>query len=310
MPVNLQHDQNKNPFVEIVTPVGRLFYATLETPRAAQPGAKPKFSVRLLLDPDQVGEISEAIYAVAEARFAPENGIDPRTGQPALLTPSARLQMGLLHVPLRDGNTLFATDPVKFALFQNKFYLNAGTDEDKRPFTLDTLGKQMDAAKIWRGCKARLRVICKAYETAKQDKNRGITFYLSAVQFAGGNIMTDKLAGDGADRAAAAFASAGALPADPGFGVNTAGMPQPPVGGFAAPPGVHVPAAPPAYAPPPAAPAGGGYPPTAAVAPPAPPAAVQQAAPPSSPPPPVWSPQMQKWVDPFTGQPLPGQAAA
>jgi hypothetical protein len=224
----IETDRKGEKFVAITTPLnGRIVLATLDQPRSYvdparpnSPPSAPKFSARVTFAPSDAGDLWAAICAIAEASFPPIQGISP-ANQVVMLSATEQLMQGKLHSPLRNGNELVSKDPGKYARYKDLFYINAGTGEKFRPMVVGMDGKtQIDPKEVWWGCRGRLFLQLKAYKT--QLGAGGITAYLQAVQYGGGNRATDEIAGGGGARAISAFANAGGY-TDDGFGHNAAG---------------------------------------------------------------------------------------
>lgn len=239
--------------IRLVTPIGRLSYAHLTTPRRVQEGQAEKFSCTVLLNPKACADIWKAICMVANQRWQSEQVPNPQNPTQLVAVNGEQLiRMGRLHSPLRSGEAVYAKSPQKHAIYRGLFALNASSNKDQQPLCFDERGTPVKPDHIYSGCYGRLHVNLYAFpKPGSSLPNRGIAVYLNAVQFA---RHGERLSGfDASAAATAAFAAAGAIEADPAFGPNmgapagmdsTAGLAAPstvPVApaGFAAPPGMN-----------------------------------------------------------------------
>jgi hypothetical protein len=256
--------------IRMVTPIGRFAYIHVDAPFAIpsrdpnQP-SRPMYSATLMMAPGTaeapiVADLHKAAAAVADAHWPAIQRPDPNNPSSIITVPGSHLfwtdsMQGGLHYPLRKGDDNYMKDPQKFGLWRGLWFINCGmapktkSGADQRPAVLDEKGTPCDPKLFYPGCYGRMQVTVSAYDTAG---NRGVTYYLNAVQFARhGEKMQTFDAGGFAQNA---FAKAGAITGDPGappigFGANTAAGAQPPgvppgtPFGFAAPPPAGQPAA-------------------------------------------------------------------
>jgi len=276
--------------MRLTTPVGRFPYIHVDRPFAIpnrDPGkpAKPMYSATLMMAPGTeqhpiVADLYRAMCMVADAAWPAVQRPDPNNPSSIVTVPGSALfgvdaKLGGIHCPLRLGDDNYMKEPQKFASWRGLYFINCGMNPttkngvEQRPICLDERGMACDPKLFYPGCYGRMQVTVAAFDNSG---NRGVTFYLNAVQFA---RHGEKMASfDGMSAAQAAFTKAGALPGDigtppagmqTGFGPNTASpatvSPGTPFG-FAAPPTSHgAPAG--GFAAPPVqqAPAGGARPP-------------------------------------------------
>ncbi len=125
---------------DIVTAPGRFTYLNITEPRTpvinGQPG-KPVFGGSIMLNPEGCSHVLQAIYAIAEKNWDPEQRIDPATGQPTKLTPSQLLTMGLPHgigMPLVDGTTYWRNNrnPQKYELWRGLYVIGTNTPAETK----------------------------------------------------------------------------------------------------------------------------------------------------------------------------------
>lgn len=249
--------------IRMVTPIGRLSYANLAKPRAVQVGQEPKFTCTLLMNPAGCGDLWRAICMVANKRWPGEQRPNPQnpaemitmTGEHMLFLTK---EQGGLHNPLRQGNSTYSQDPVKYKAYLGTLTLNAGIDalnrksgQSQQPIAINEDGVIMRPEELYSGCYGRMQVTIFAFpQPGQQIPNRGIGVLLNAVQFA---RHGEKLAGfDALKSAQSAF---GTIQRDPsatapqtGFGPNYGTPFTPPAGGipagFAQPPAQQAPAQP------------------------------------------------------------------
>lgn len=235
----------------LVTPIGRLSYATLAKPKVIRnpDGGQqpPKYTCTLLMNPDACEDLWEAVYWVADqtwrdqsipAALAAQKGIikadeAARLGNANVRVKGSDLMVaGILHCPLRDGNDTFIQDAVKYASYRDTTFFNGSASEERRPYTCDEQGNAMEPEKLYSGCYARMFITLFAFpKPGQQSKGkRGVSVWLNSVQFARHGV---KLAGfDSQAAAKAAFGQApipvatdGGNGHEPGFGPNMKGGP-------------------------------------------------------------------------------------
>lgn len=254
--------------IRLVTPVGRFAYIHVETPHiiASTDGTPPRpmYSATLLMAPGTeqkpiVADLWRAAVAVADTHWPAIQRPDPNNPGNIITVPGSQLfftdaKAGGLHLPLRKGDDNYMREPQKFALWRGLYFINCGMQPktragaDQRPVTLDESGTSCEAKIFYPGCYGRMQITVSPFDI---KGNRGVTYYLNAVQFARhGERMASFDAGGFAKNA---FAKAGAIAGDvgtppTGFGPNTASPGQ-------APPGLPI-GTPYGFAPPPAAGAG------------------------------------------------------
>ena len=282
MPANDLAVDPKFHNIRMVTPVGRFPYIHVEAPYAipnanAAPGTPPKlsYSATLLMAPGTqerpiVLDLWKAVVLVADTHWPAVQRPDPANPANIISVPGSQLlgidaKAGGLHYPIRKGDDNYMRNPQTFALWRGLFFINCGMQPktkagaDQRPICLDERGMACDPKKFYPGCYGRMQVTVAPFDN---NGNRGVTFYLNAVQFArhGERMATF----DAEAQARGLFGKAGALSGDVGtppagaagigFGPNTATPGNTPPGvpfGFAAPPpaaAAPAPAAQPAFA--------------------------------------------------------------
>lgn len=182
--------------IRMWTPVGRIVFAFLETPKSPMVGNQNqalKFSCGILLNPSSIGDLYNSIVRVAEARFPPENRYDAATQQTRTYTPKDLLgQPGGLQFPIRIGNEYYAKDQTKYAAWHNVYLVNASTEaHDKagnivRPTVLDELGNKVEQGRVYSGCYGRLYLTIYSFPAPGNTSipNKGIGVRLLGVQFA------------------------------------------------------------------------------------------------------------------------------
>jgi Protein of unknown function (DUF2815) len=251
--------------MRITTPIGRFAYIHVAAPHAIRQAdgsaGKLMFNATLLMAPGTeqqpiVLDLHRAACMVADTHWPAVDRVDPQSGGMVKVKGSDMFwvdsKLGGFHYPLRRGDESYIKEPAKFAAWRGLWFINCGmapktkSGIDQRPVCLDEQGNETDPARFYPGCYGRLNVTVAPFDNMG---NKGVTFYLNAVQFAkhGERMAT------GFDTVAAAknaFGKAGALPvAEPmqpqggfptGFGPNSAGPGNVPPGiavpGFAQPP--------------------------------------------------------------------------
>lgn len=234
----------QNDPMKVLTGEVRLSYANLTTPRAAQQGGKPKYSVTLLIpktDTATKADIDAAIQAAAnEALSKVWNGARPPQ----------------LRVPIYDGDGVWPSGVPFGDECKGHWVMTASTKNKPQVVGMDNINCELAPSDIYSGMYARVTIRFFGYSNSG---NKGIGCGL-------GNVMKtrDGEALAGSASASVDFAGVGAspvnfaAPATPAYG---AAMPATP-GAYgvapaapAAPAGYGAPAAP-AYGAAPAAPAG------------------------------------------------------
>ncbi len=256
----------QNDPMKVLTGECRLSYCNLTTPRAAQQGGEPKYSVTLLIPKTDVAtkaDIDAAIQAAAnEALSKVWNGARPPQ----------------LRVPIYDGDGVRPSGVPFGDECKGHWVMTASTKNKPQVVGIDNINCELAPSDIYSGMYARVTIRFFGYSNSG---NKGIGCGL-------GNVMKtrDGEALAGSASASVDFAGVGAAPAAaPAYGVNPAAPTAPAYGVNPAAPAA------PAYQPPTPGPAAVTPPP--AYQPPTPgPAAVT----------PPWS--TASGVNPITGQPM------
>jgi hypothetical protein len=240
--------------MRIVTPIGRFPYIHVAQPHAIRQRdgtvGRSMFTATIMMAPGTeenpiIADLWRCVYAVADAHWPQVERADPQTGQRTMVPGSSMFgvpaNLGGFHFPLRRGDENYIRDPSKFEEWRGLWFFNCGmapktkSGLDQRPVTLNEQGEECDPGRFYPGCYGRLMVTVAPYE---QMGNRGVTFYLNAVQYAS-NGKRMAVGFDSVGAAKGLFGKAGALPIAqpmdaPGFGPNTM-QPGVSVPGFAAP---------------------------------------------------------------------------
>lgn len=228
----------QNDPMKVLTGECRLSYCNLTTPRAAQQGGEPKYSVTLLIPKTDVAtkaDIDAAIQAAAnEALSKVWNGARPPQ----------------LRVPIYDGDGVRPSGVPFGDECKGHWVMTASTKNKPQVVGIDNINCELAPSDIYSGMYARVTIRFFGYSNSG---NKGIGCGL-------GNVMKtrDGEALAGSASASVDFAGVGAAPAAaPAYGVN-------PTAPAASAYGVN-PAAPaaPAYGVNPAAPAAPAYQPPA-----------------------------------------------
>lgn len=224
----------QNDPMKVLTGEVRLSYCNLTTPRAAQQGGEPKYSVTLLIPKTDVAtkaDIDAAIQAAAnEALTKVWNGARPPQ----------------LSVPIWDGDGVRKSGVPFGDECKGHWVMTASTKNKPQVVGIDNINCELSPADIYSGMYARVTIRFFGYSNSG---NKGIGCGLGNVMktrdgeaLAGGASASVDFAGVGAAPAAPAYG--GAMPATPAYGVNPATPTAPAYGVNPA-----VPAAP-AYQPP------------------------------------------------------------
>lgn len=177
--------------VTIVTPIGRLSYPNLFKARPSQDGGEPKFGCALILDPDKIGPVREAILKCAQEKW----------GDKAL----EGLKHGRLHNPLRDGNQR------EDEAYQGKWFLSA--NGKNRPGIVNHMNVVVtDPDLVYPGMYVRLNL---TFFTFARPEKKGVGVGLNHVQLVGAGERLD-------NRVSADKAFAGAPPIEGDY--DTAGL--------------------------------------------------------------------------------------
>lgn len=156
----------------VVTPNPvRFSYPNLFTPKAAQEGQEPKYSLTILIPKDDKATLEAISKAVSKAT---EKGIADKWGgkKPAKLT-----------LPIKDGDTPKADGTDRNPEYKGHYFINASSNKDFQPQVVDgTAGNQilLDGRKIYAGCYGRVGINFYAYSASG---NNGVSAGLSTVQF-------------------------------------------------------------------------------------------------------------------------------
>lgn len=196
----------QNDPMKVLTGEVRLSYCNLTTPRAAQQGGEPKYSVTLLIPKTDLAtkaDIDTAIQAAAnEAMSAKWNGVRPPQ----------------LRVPIYDGDGLRSSGVPFGDECKGHWVVNASTKNKPQVVGIDNINCELSPADIYSGMYARVTIRFFGYSNSG---NKGVGCGL-------GNVLKtrDGEPLSGSASAATDFAGLGAAPAaTPGYG---AAMPATP----------------------------------------------------------------------------------
>ena len=218
----------QNDPMKVLTGECRLSYCNLTTPRAAQQGGEPKYSVTLLIpktDMATKADIDAAIQAAAnEALSKVWNGARPPQ----------------LSVPIWDGDGVRKSGVPFGDECKGHWVMTASTKNKPQVVGIDNINCELSPADIYSGMYARVTIRFFGYSNSG---NKGIGCGLGNVMktrdgeaLAGSASASVDFAGVGASPAAAP--GYGVSPADPAYGVNPAAPAapayQPPAPGPAA----------------------------------------------------------------------------
>ena len=228
----------QNDPMKVLTGECRLSYCNLTTPRAAQQGGEPKYSVTLLIPKTDVAtkaDIDAAIQAAAnEALSKVWNGARPPQ----------------LRVPIYDGDGVRPSGVPFGDECKGHWVMTASTKNKPQVVGIDNINCELAPSDIYSGMYARVTIRFFGYSNSG---NKGIGCGL-------GNVMKtrDGEALAGSASASVDFAGVGAAPAAaPAYGVNPTAPAAPAYGANPAAPAA------PAYGVNPAAPAAPAYQPPA-----------------------------------------------
>ena len=151
--------------LKVVTGEVRLSYANLLTPRAAQEGAAPKYSVVLLIPKSDTATVAKIRAAQKQAL---EDGKAKFGGKvPAKWTDT-----------LHDGDT--EADLERNPEYAGHWYISTSANEQYPPNVVDrSLNKILDPSEIYSGMWARVSMVAFAFNT---QGNKGVSFGLRNVQ--------------------------------------------------------------------------------------------------------------------------------
>ena len=193
----------QNDPMKVLTGECRLSYCNLTTPRAAQQGGEPKYSVTLLIPKTDVAtkaDIDAAIQAAAnEALSKVWNGARPPQ----------------LRVPIYDGDGVRPSGVPFGDECKGHWVMTASTKNKPQVVGIDNINCELSPADIYSGMYARVTIRFFGYSNSG---NKGIGCGL-------GNVMKtrDGEALAGSASASVDFAGVGASPvASPAYGVNPA----------------------------------------------------------------------------------------
>ena len=191
----------QNDPMKVLTGECRLSYCNLTTPRAAQQGGEPKYSVTLLIPKTDVAtkaDIDAAIQAAAnEALSKVWNGARPPQ----------------LRVPIYDGDGVRPSGVPFGDECKGHWVMTASTKNKPQVVGIDNINCELAPADIYSGMYARVTIRFFGYSNSG---NKGIGCGL-------GNVMKtrDGEALAGSASASVDFAGVGAAPAAaPAYGVN------------------------------------------------------------------------------------------
>lgn len=191
----------QNDPMKVLTGECRLSYCNLTTPRAAQQGGEPKYSVTLLIPKTDVAtkaDIDAAIQAAAnEALSKVWNGARPPQ----------------LRVPIYDGDGVRPSGVPFGAECKGHWVMTASTKNKPQVVGIDNINCELAPSDIYSGMYARVTIRFFGYSNSG---NKGIGCGL-------GNVMKtrDGEALAGSASASVDFAGVGAAPAAaPAYGVN------------------------------------------------------------------------------------------
>jgi len=221
--------------IRMVTPIGRMSFVHFDKPKSKAADSKPVFSCNLLMSPNSVQDIWQAIRMVADAMYPAEQVVDPKTMQAVTMTGSQMLanNVGGLHNPLKNGDLYYMKAPDKNGAYRGVWTINPSSGADKPPACTNESNMPCSPATFYSGCYGRLFIRIASIKP-RPGSAKGVTAYLTAAQFV---RHGEKMSGfDAGGAAMSAFANA-PLPA--GAVQSSAppgGIPGAPAG-FAAPPG-------------------------------------------------------------------------
>lgn len=137
---------------KVITGVCRWSYANVWQPKAIEEGAKPKYSVSLIIDKSDTATI-EKIRAAIQAAY--EEGAAKLKGTSKSVPP-----LSTLKTPLRDGDAERPDDPA----YANSYFVNANSitapgvvDADRQPI--------IDTSEVYSGVYGRASINFYAYAT-------------------------------------------------------------------------------------------------------------------------------------------------
>ncbi len=149
--------------IKVVTGKVRLSYANVWEPKAQTEGAKPKYSVSIIIPKDDTAtleKINKAIMDAAEQGTAKFGGKKPN--------------LKAIKTPLRDGDIEREDDEA----YENAYFLNANSYQ--QPQIVDkNVEPILDKSEVYSGCYARVSFTFYAYNS---NGNKGIAVGLGNIQ--------------------------------------------------------------------------------------------------------------------------------
>lgn len=149
--------------IKVVTGKVRLSYANVWEPKAQTEGAKPKYSVSIIIPKDDTAtleKINKAIMDAAEQGTAKFGGKKPN--------------LKAIKTPLRDGDIEREDDEA----YENAYFLNANSYQ--QPQIVDkNVEPILDKSEVYSGCYARVSLTFYAYNS---NGNKGIAVGLGNIQ--------------------------------------------------------------------------------------------------------------------------------
>lgn len=137
---------------KVITGVCRWSYANVWQPKAIEEGAKPKYSVSLIIPKDDIATV-EKIRAAIKAAY--DEGAGKLKGTSKSVPP-----LSTLKTPLRDGDAERPDDPA----YANSYFVNANSitapgvvDADRQPI--------IDTSEVYSGVYGRASITFYAYAT-------------------------------------------------------------------------------------------------------------------------------------------------
>lgn len=148
---------------KVVTGKVRLSYANLFEAKAMSEGAKPKFSVSLIISKDDTSTINAINTAIDNAIT---DGIAKFGGK--------RPNKAAIKIPFRDGDVERDDDEA----YKNAYFLNANSYQAPQIVDVE-LNPILDKSEVYSGCYARASISFYAYNS---NGNKGIACGLGNIQ--------------------------------------------------------------------------------------------------------------------------------
>ncbi len=149
--------------VKVVTGKVRLSYANVWEPKALTEGAKPKYSVSVIIpksDTETIKKINEAIAKAVDEGVSKFGGKKPN--------------LKAIKTPLRDGDIEREDDEA----YANAFFLNANSYQ--APQIVDrSVQPILDKSEVYSGCYARVSLSFYSYNS---NGNKGVACGLGNIQ--------------------------------------------------------------------------------------------------------------------------------